>query len=100
MDTGERCTLAFPPKSRAMLACSEGESACNRVLERRRQWGWYPDSPKMVQERANVGFAMKTRVTVGDARAVQPNAAVGTGLLVGEFAELWVVKWRGLSHTV
>ncbi len=35
---------------------------------------------------------MKTRVTVGDARAVQPNAGVGTWFLVGEFAGLWVVK--------
>ena len=32
----------------------------------------------MVQERSNVGFAMKTRVTVGEARAVQPNVGAGT----------------------
>ena len=43
---------------------------------------------------------MKTRATVGDARAVQPDVGAGTWFLVGEFAELWVVKWRGLSHTV
>ena len=42
----------------------------------------------MAQERSDRRFAMKTRVTDGDARAVQPNAGVGTRLLGWELVGL------------
>ena len=83
METGERSTVWKPPKSRAVLGRTEEENAGNRVLERRRQCCWCPDSPRTVQERSEVGFDMKRRMTAGDAAAVQPDVRAGTGWLSG-----------------
>lgn len=47
-----------------------------------------PKRSKSLQEGPDRRFATKTRATVGDARAVQPNVGAGTGLLVGELVGL------------
>ena len=103
MDTGERCPVGKPLKTGAVLGRFEGESACNRVLERRRKCCWYRDSPRI--DLGAVGQAdchkdagdgrRRNRGTAKRQRGYRPVAGELAGLAAEEIA--WIESQDSLQ---